>query len=71
MTEPKTMDFINKVFDVCAELGTPGKHFDVEPDGHRVWNDSLHSAIQGACEQILRAFDDFDEEEDLCKSLFL
>lgn len=59
MTE---QDFINKIFDVCAELANPGVHFQTEPNGSRTWDNDLHAAIQGACEQILRAFDAFDEK---------
>lgn len=58
----REQDFINKIFDVCAELANPGVHFQTEQNGSRTWDNKLHAAIQGACEQILRAFDTFDEE---------
>lgn len=55
-------DFICKIFDVCTEFAKPGVHYETEPNGLRIWDDNLHAVIQGACEQILKAFDAFDEE---------
>ena len=55
-------EFVNKVFDVCANLGKEDVHFTTE-NGQRTWDDTLHNVIQSACVCILNAFEKFEEEE--------
>ena len=51
------LDFVNKVFDVCAEYAIAGVHYEREESGLRCWDDTLQDAIQDACLSISDAFD--------------
>jgi len=62
------VDFVNEVFDLCIKhLASEGFHYEVEENGHKTWVDELHNAIQDACVKIITAFDDYNEDHDLCK----
>ena len=56
------LDLVNKIFEICAEFGKKDVHYEVEENGTRVWDDGLHTVIQGACNQILNAFENFEEK---------
>ena len=53
-------EFVNKIFDICAEYAEDGVHYETEDDGQRCWNDTLHNVIHNACLSISGAFERFE-----------